>query len=310
MRVLVTGGAGFIGSHLVDQLVENGDEVIVIDDFSYGREENLHRCADQILLVRASILDEELLCQAARGVEVIFHLAAISSVQRSIEDPDGTYAINAMGTQRIINVAKENGAAVIFSSSSAVYGDLEELPARETSPASPMSPYGRHKLLSEKLLSQSGSDEGIRSASLRYFNVYGPRQNPRADYAAAVPAFLAKALAGQPLTIYGDGLSTRDYIHVRDVVSANLAAAAKANSDAKVFNIGSGKSITVVALAEAILEATETSLPLVHLPPRPGEIRRSECEVLRAKQELGFEAKVPLREGLQESLESIRPILT
>lgn len=306
MRVLVTGGAGFIGSHLVDRLVKDGHDVTVLDDLSYGSLKNLSDSAGSIRFIEGSILDQGALQSASAGAEAIFHLAAISNVQRSLEEPDETCAVNAGGTQRVVEAAAQNGSRLIFSSSSAVYGNLAELPASETSVLLPVSPYGGHKLSSEIMIERHCEATGLPGVSLRYFNVYGQRQSPTAVYAAVVALFVRRVITGQPLMIFGDGLNTRDFIHVSDVVEANMRALVADNLTGQPINIASGESVTVLHLAQQISALAGVPEQISFQPARRGEVRYSACDVSRARAQLGFSPRVPLAEGLAKLVQAAK----
>ena len=226
MRVLVTGGAGFIGSHLVRACLEAGDDVRVFDDFSTGKSENLRDVAREIEVVEASVVDRSALERAARGCEVVYHHAAIASVPRSVDDPVGTHAVNATGTLHALEAARCAGARrVVYASSSAVYGDDERLPKHEDMPARPRSPYALQKQSGESYCEQYARLYGLECVPLRYFNVFGPRQDPKSMYAGVIPLFVTALCAGARPRIFGDGLQSRDFVYVADVVAANRAAA-------------------------------------------------------------------------------------
>lgn len=306
MRALVTGGAGFIGSHLVRGLLDRGHQVSVIDDFSSGSADNLANLAEGLRVYEGSILDEATMRQAADGVAAVFHLAAIASVPRSIDDPSGTYRVNVEGTRQVFEAALRTGAKVIFSGSSAIYGDTPNLPIQETEPPRTLSPYAEHKLTAEQELRALHDDSGLRGVALRYFNVYGPRQNPHSEYAAVVPKFVTRALENRPLIIYGDGGQTRDFVYVEDVVRANLVAFESEIDDGRPYNIGAGRSITIRELAETVVSSLGSCSPIEHQPARSGEVRLSEADVRRAREGLGFEAAVSLEEGLRRTADHWR----
>lgn len=300
---LVTGGAGFIGSHLVQALLSHGCLVRVIDDLSTGKRENLpddSRC----VFIEGSILDEALLNQVMEGVDFVFHVAAAVSVPMSVENPLQTMQNNVMGTLQVLESARRwNVSRVIYSSSAAVYGDLEELPLKETHLPKPESPYGASKYAGEILCTAYARTFGMKTISLRYFNVFGPRQREDTPYANAIPIFINCILSGKAIPIFGDGEQTRDFIYVEDVVSANLLAARLADVGGEVFNCAGGREISINELV-ALLSKVAGYVPSVeYLPPRPGDVRRSVGDVTLAERLLGFSTRVSLEEGLRRTFE-------
>lgn len=306
-RVVVTGGAGFIGSHLVDALSERGASVRVVDDLSTGREENLASAHPHVEFVRGSILDERLLREVCAGAEYIFHQAALPSVPRSIEDPRGSHEVNATGTLAVLLAARECGAKrVVYASSSSVYGDSEALPKREDMPSSPLSPYALQKLTAEYYSRMFQNLFGAESVGLRYFNVYGPRQNPNSEYAAVIPKFLRSIDCGVAPTIFGDGETTRDFTFVEDVVLANLLAAVTPGIGGDVFNIANGERVSLNGLVREMHAVTGKSVAPTYGPFREGDIRHSLADVSKAERILGFKSSVALKEGLSRTLEGLR----
>lgn len=305
-QVLVTGGAGFIGSHLVRGLLAAGHAVTVIDDLSSGTESNLIDELDQIRMIQGSILDPAALDEAARDARCIFHLAAIASVPISVRDPVGTHRVNSEGTVRVIEQARHNRSRVVFSSSSAVYGDGQELPKKETTPPQPTSPYAVQKWSSEEYLRMAYRLHGVEGFSLRYFNVFGPQQNPESEYAAVIPKFIAQALRGEPVTIFGDGKQTRDFIFVNDIVRANLLAMEAGQADGAALNIGSGTVTDLNELAALVFAALGKSGEIVHAEERKGDIKHSSCQTTLAESRLGFQVSTPLPVGLLETIEFLQ----
>ncbi|MGM0576223.1 MAG: SDR family oxidoreductase [Myxococcota bacterium] len=300
---LVTGGAGFIGSHLVRALVERGDDVRVIDDLSSGFRENLDAVADDIDLVEASILDADALARAAEGCRFVFHLAAQVSVPASMEDPAGTHEVNATGSLRVFEAARAAGVdRVVMASSCAVYGDEPSMPKREDSPVVPTSPYAATKYLGEIYGETWTRGLGQEVVALRFFNVFGARQNPEGGYAAAIPVFTTRALQGRGVTIYGDGEQTRDFVYVDNVVEALTKAAEAPDAAGRVFNVGSGESISINRLVRTLGEALGRDLEAEHGPERAGDIRHSRADVSRAREVLGYRGDVSLREGLERTV--------
>lgn len=304
-RVLVTGGAGFIGSHLVDALVKEGHEVIVLDDLSNGDLNNLNRSIRKVDFLKGSILDEAAVGEATAGCDAVFHLAAISSVAESLKHPQRVHQVNATGSLNVLEAARRNKARVIFSSSASVYGDAPGLPKRESDEVRPISLYGAQKLLAENYLLSYCLTQGLEGISLRYFNVYGPRQNPNSPYSGVISVYLERAAAGDHLVIHGDGSQTRDFISVHDVVAANLACLSRTRLESQVVNIGTGIETSILRLAMAINDLAENKAPLHYSQARPGDIRRSVCDPETARSELRFVAKVGLVEGLAETLRSV-----
>ncbi len=303
-RALVTGGAGFIGSHLVDRLVDSGWTVRVLDDFSSGRSQNLERVRAKIDLIRADIGDRDALERAVKEVEVIFHLAAIPSVPRSIREPERTNRVNLQGTVSLLEAARRAGVKrVVLASSSAVYGDEETLPKLETLPVRPLSPYAVQKYGAELYGQLYTRIHGLETVSLRYFNVYGPRQDPQSDYAAVIPLFITSALESRPLCIFGSGEQTRDFVYVADAVQANLRAALAEGVAGSVVNVASGRRTTVSELAAAIGACVEHETRISHEPAREGDILHSWADVSVARELLGYRASVDLKEGLRLTLE-------
>ncbi|MDR1280227.1 MAG: NAD-dependent epimerase/dehydratase family protein [Opitutaceae bacterium] len=301
-KALVTGGAGFIGGHLVRTLLEAGTEVVVLDNFRTGSPDNLAGLsAPGARLVRGCITDRAAVRDAVRGCDAVFHLAALVSVPESMERIHECVTFNVTGLLTVLEEAAAAGARkLVLSSSAAVYGDDPEVPKREDMRPAPKSPYAITKLDGEYYCALFAAAGRIETASLRYFNVFGPRQNPSSAYAAAVPIFIRRALAGQPVAIHGDGGQTRDFVYVRDVVAANLFAASTRGLTG-VFNVGYGGSLTILELAQRIIAQTGSASRIVHKAPRPGDIRhsRASAEKLLAA---GWTPGHDLDRGLAETL--------
>jgi len=295
--VLVTGGAGFIGSHLADALVEEND-VRVLDHFASGRRRNLPR---GVAVVEGDVRDEDALGVAMADVDVVFHEAAVVSVDRSVEDPVETHDVNVDGTLAVLERARREDARVVVASSAAIYGDPESVPVHESHPKSPDSPYGLDKLAVDHYARLYADLYGLETVALRYFNVYGPRQT--GAYSGVVSAFLEQAREGGPLTVDGDGTQTRDFVHVDDVVRANLLAATTSHVG-EAFNVGTGASVSVVELAELVREVAGADADVVHTDPRPGDVERSRADVGRARRVLGYEPRVSLESGLRRLVEA------
>ena len=297
--VLVTGGAGFIGSNLVRALLERGDAVRVLDNFSTGFRANLHDL--DVDVVEGDLRSYERVHNAVRGVETVFHLGAMGSVPRSVQDPLTSTAVNVEGTLNVLLAARDEGVRrVVFSSSSSVYGSSRQMPTPESSPPDPISPYGVAKLAAERFcISFSRVYESFESVVLRYFQVFGPRQNPFSQYAAVVPLFITAVAAGDPITIFGDGEQSRDFTYVGNVVDATLRAADADGASGRVFNVASGSPATVNHVADAIGAIVERPVERRFAPPRPGDIRDSWADVSAAREVLGYEPRVSLEEGLR-----------
>ncbi len=306
-RVLVTGGAGFIGSHIVEELLRAGAMVRVFDNFSTGKRENLSFegpiSAGALEITEADLRDNEAVREAMHGMELVFHLAAFISVPQSMIDPQDCFNTNVTGTVMLLDAARQEGVRkVVLSSSTAVYGDTDRFPTDETTPLKPLSPYALSKQVNELYAKLYTQVFGLPVVALRYFNVYGPRQRPDSPYAAAIPIFVRHLVAEEPITIFGDGKQSRDFIFVKDVVRANLMAA---DSDAagEAFNICSGRETTLLDLLEE-LSGISTSQPQVTFTsPRPGDIYRSVGCPDKALNAFGFKAETPLHTGLQQTIE-------
>jgi UDP-glucose 4-epimerase len=297
-RVLITGGAGFIGSHLAEALYER-NEVIVLDDLSSGRRENLR--GKEVELVLGSIRDPDLVRRTMEGVDYVFHHAAIASVPKSLEDPIASNQVNVCGTLRVLSEARDAKVRkVVFASSASVYGNAPTKVKREEDNPAPISPYAVTKLTGEFYCFNFWANFGLPTCCLRYFNVYGPRQDPTSEYAAAVPRFIEAARNGDRLTIYGDGEQTRDFTYVGDVVQANILAALDVHHPGAVYNIARQEGISVNELARTILELFGRSAEggVLHLPPRQGDVRHSMADISRARADLGYCPRIDLRQGL------------
>jgi UDP-glucose 4-epimerase len=303
MRVLVTGGAGFIGSNLVRALLARGDEVRVLDNFSTGNRANLAGLAHDVELVEGELRSYERVHNAVRGVEVVFHLGALGSVPRSVQDPLTSGAVNVEGTLNVLLAARDEGVRrVVFASSSSIYGNQPELPLRETMAPDPISPYGVAKLAAERYcVSFTRVYSSFETVVLRYFNVFGPRQDPRSQYAAVVPLFVTAIAAGEPVTIFDDGEQSRDFTYIDNIVAANLLAADAPGASGQIFNVSSGAPASVNQLAEAIGRLLEKPVERTYLPPRPGDLRNSWADVSEARDALGFEPSVSLEDGLRRT---------
>ncbi len=297
--MLVTGGAGFIGSHLVDALLERKARLRVLDNFATGREANIVHVRDRIELLEGDIRDLETCRRAARGVEIVFHQAALGSVPRSLKDPAATLAVNVQGTVNVFAASREAGAKrVVYASSSSVYGDSEALPKREGEEGRPLSPYALSKRFDEEVAANFWSCFGMEAVGLRYFNVYGPRQDPSGPYAAVIPRFFEALLKGRSPVIYGDGSRSRDFTFVEDAVRANLLAAGAREACGAAFNVAGGVQTSIAELARLVGQAVGRAVDPIHEPPRPGDVLHSLADLSRSREHLGFEPTVALAEGL------------
>ena len=304
MKYIVTGGAGFIGSHIVEALAES-HEVVVIDNFSSGKQENLSMVPDSVTGIQGSITDLSLLKKVFKEADGIFHQAAIASVTGSVDNPMATHQTNLTGTLNVLLAARDcQVKKVVFASSSAIYGEEPTLPKREDTLPSPRSPYAVSKLAGEYYCNVFSELFGVKTVSLRYFNVFGPRQDPHSEYAAVIPKFITRILNNQPPLIFGDGKQTRDFIYVKDVVQANLLA--MQSSLTGTFNIGSGESTDLNTLASSLEKIMKVSLSPVYDKPRSGDIRDSVSDITTAKKFLGYQTEYSLEKGLAETISWFR----
>ena len=307
LPVLVTGGGGFIGSHLVDALLTQSARVRVLDDFSTGRRENLAHCLDRIELIEDDIRDLAVCRKACKGVETVFHQAALGSVPRSLEDPAATIAVNVGGSTNIFTAARDNGVRrVVYASSSSVYGDSQLLPKREGQEGQPWSPYAASKRMTEDIAVVFSRCFDLELIGLRYFNVYGPRQRPDGPYAAVIPRFFSSLLDRQPVTIYGDGEQSRDFTYVDNAVRANLLAMDGDTEPGSVFNVGIGERITINELYAAVAEHLDSDLEPDYAAERAGDVKHSQASLDRIRAALGYEPVVGWREGLGVTLDWYR----
>jgi UDP-glucose 4-epimerase len=304
MKYLVTGGAGFIGSHIVRTLLEQGHEVKILDNFSTGKRENIADFEKKIELIEGDLRDASKVTEAVRGVDVIFHEAAFVSVPQSMDEPQNCFDINVSGTSMLFDAARRAGVKrAVFATSAAVYGDSTEMPLTEETPLRPLSPYAASKRVDEIYGQLYTTSFGLDVVALRYFNVYGPRQRPDSMYAAAVPIFIRRLLDGKGVTIYGDGGQTRDLINVRDVVRANLVAAEHPSAPGQIFNICTGIEMRIIDLIEVLQDLFPSAPAPAFAPARAGDIYRSIGSPQKAADLIGFRAQVTLDQGLKEAVE-------
>lgn len=305
--MLVTGGAGFIGSHLVERLLSEGHEVRILDNFSTGRRSNIEAFVGDVDVVEADVRDLAAVAGAVRGVEVVFHEAALASVPRSVDDPASSNEVNVQGTLNVLLASRDAGVRrLVYASSSSVYGDGPELPKREEMSPAPASPYAVGKLAGEYYARAFPALYGLECVCLRYFNVFGPRQDPTSQYAAVVPIFTSTLLAGGRPTIYGDGEQSRDFTYVSGVVDANVLAADSDRAVGEVINVACGITVTVNELFSALRDKTGASVEPRYDEARPGDVKHSFAAVTKAKELLGFECSVPFDEGLDRTIDWFR----
>lgn len=304
---LVTGGAGFIGSHIAERLVLDGHTVRVLDDFSSGRESNLDSFRNDIEIIHGDIRDADVVKRATKGVDIVFHEAALGSVPRSVVDPLTTHEVNITGTLNVFLAARDAGARrVVYASSSSVYGETPVLPKREDMTAQPLSPYALSKLVGEHYASVFKQIYGFEIVSLRYFNIFGPRQDPESQYAAVVPRFITALLNGKAPVVYGDGLQSRDFTYVENVVNANLLASEADGMAGRAFNIACGGRYTLLQLLARLKEILESDIEPVHEAARAGDVRDSQASIEAAEQGLGYRVSVDFDEGVRRTVDWYR----
>jgi nucleoside-diphosphate-sugar epimerase len=305
VNVLVTGGAGFIGSNLVGALAADGDAVRVLDDLSTGRKENLDGVSGDVELIVGDVRDPDQVAAALAGVEVVYHLAALPSVARSVADPLASHQVNVDGTLNVLLAARDAGVRrLVYASSSSVYGDTPVLPKHEEMPVAPRSPYAAAKLAGEAYCRAFPRVYPLDTVCLRFFNVFGPRQDPASQYAAVVPRFITRMLAGEPAEVTGDGRQTRDFTFVANAVSAcRLAAAAGPEAVGEAMNVGCGDRISVLALAELVSQLLGKGIEPLLVPARPGDVRDSQAAIDKARRLIGYRPLVTVRDGLAATVD-------
>ena len=301
---LVTGGAGFIGSHLVEALLARGRKVRVLDNFSTGDPANLAAVRDEVEVIDADVTDRAALARAVRGVDLVFHQAALASVPRSVADPAATHEACATGTLNVLLAARDAGVRrVVYAASSSAYGNSERLPKREGDPTGPLSPYAVAKLAGEHYCAAFSEVYGLETVRLRYFNVFGPRQSPDSPYAAVIPLFLRAMLAGRSPLIHGDGQQSRDFTFVEDVIQANLLAAEAPGVSGRVYNVACGRRTSLLELVATINTLLRTDIAPTHDAPRPGDVRHSQADVSRAGADLGYRPRTDIVSGVRRCIE-------
>jgi nucleoside-diphosphate-sugar epimerase len=307
MRYLVTGGAGFIGSHTVDELVRRGHSVVVLDDLSSGKEENISEVRNKITFLKGSITDLEVVRKAVHEAECVLHLAARTSVPRSVKDPLDTNSINVDGTLNVLIAARDAKVKrVVFSASSSAYGETPTLPKVETMQPQPISPYGVAKYVGELYAQTFGRCYGLENVSLRYFNIFGPRQDPGSPYSGVLARFCTAFLEDAQPVVYGDGEQTRDFTYVENAVLANLLACEAPNVSGKVINIGMGGRISLNQTIQLLRQITGKNLEAKYDPPREGDIRDSQADITQARELLGYDPQVDFEEGLRRTFDWYR----
>jgi len=307
MKMLVTGGGGFIGSHLSQRLAELGHEVRILDNFSTGRRSNLDSVAAHVEVVEGDIRSYERASTAARGCDMVFHLAALPSVPRSVQDPLTSHESNVTGLLNVMLAARDAEVRrVIYASSSSVYGANVALPKREDMTPLPISPYAVAKLAGEGYCRAFSEVYGLEAVAIRYFNVFGPRQDPRSQYAAVIPNFIRALMSGQAPVIFGDGEQSRDFTYVENVVDANVLAGDALGAAGGVYNVACGQSATINELVAELRDQLESDVQPVYRPSRPGDVRHSMADISAARRDLGYEPSVGLREGLSRTIEHMR----
>jgi len=301
---LVTGGAGFIGSNIVEELVRRGQKVIVLDSFITGKMENLRPFLKDIKLIRGDIRNRETLEKAFKGVDYVIHQAALRSVPKSVDDPFSTNDINVAGTLNVLMAAKRSGVKrVTYASSSSVYGDAKIFPQKETHYVSPISPYGVSKLAAENYCITFAKTFGLETVSLRYFNVFGPRQNPESKYSAVIPAFLFQMAKGNSPIVEWDGKQSRDFTYVSNVVDANLRACLAKGVSGEVFNVACGETSSVLDIVRELNMVLGTSIKPKYAPKRAGDVRKTSADVSKIRRMLGIKETVKFKEGIRRTVE-------
>lgn len=307
LRILVTGGAGFIGSHLAQALVRRGHRVRVLDNFASGVRANLREVAGDVEVLRGDAADPAAARRAARGMEVVYHQAAIPSVARSVDDPAGSHRANATATLSLLVAARDAGVGrFIYASSSSIYGNTVRLPKTETMPSNPLSPYAVGKLMGEHYLRVFASLYGMEAVSLRYFNIFGPRQNAGSPYSGVISLFVTALLAGRTPVLYGDGRQSRDFTYVDNVVAANLGALRAHGLRGQVVNVATGQRTDLRTLLRLLAAALDRPARASHRPSRPGDVRHSVASISRARRLLGYAPRVGLEAGLRRTVDWYR----
>ncbi|HMG35236.1 MAG TPA: SDR family oxidoreductase [Blastocatellia bacterium] len=301
---LVTGGAGFIGSHIAERLVRDGHRVRVIDNLVSGKEANLEPIRNDVEFIKADIRDRAAVSRVMQGVEIVFHEAALGSVPRSVADPLTTHEVNITGTLNVLMAARDASVRrVVYASSSSVYGETLELPKRESMSPDPVSPYALSKLAAEHYISVFKRVYGFEGVALRYFNIFGPRQDPESQYAAVIPRFVTALLQGERPTVYGDGHQSRDFTYVENVVQANLLASEAGDVSGRAFNVACGGRYSLLELLERLRDIIGADVDPIHEAARAGDVRDSQASIEAAQRGFGYSVQVPFEEGLRRTVE-------
>ena len=307
MKCLVTGGAGFIGSHIVEALVQRGDTIRVLDNLSTGKQENLRSVQGRFEFLHGDLRNRHDLTSAVAGMDVVFHEAALRSVPRSVDDPDSTNEINITGTLHLLLACREAKVKrLVYASSSSVYGDNLKYPQTETMRAAPISPYAVSKLAGENYAVTFAKTFGVETVSLRYFNVFGPRQHPESQYAAVIPKFMESATQGKPLEVHWDGKQSRDFTYIENVVHANLLAASAHGVSGDFFNVASGANVSLLKVISELEKLVGRPLKRHHTPQRSGDVRKTWADIRHAQKKLHYKPLVKFAEGLQRTWEWFR----
>jgi len=309
--ILITGGAGFIGSHLVEEMLGRGETVKVLDDLSTGRRQNIESFVDRVELIEGDLRREDTVRQAVAGCDYVLHQAALPSVPRSVEDPGLSHDVNVNGTLSLLIACREAGVKrIVMASSSSVYGDAPGFPRNEDQPPLPMSPYAAGKLALEAYARSFAGVYEMETVCLRYFNIFGPRQNHKSQYAIAIPSFVTRMLAGDRPIVYGDGEQSRDFTYVKNAVHANVLALTADGASGEAFNVGCGGSQTLNEIIKTINRILGTEIEAEYTDPRPGDPRRSQADISKAKGILGYEPQVDFEEGLRQTIDWFREHVT
>jgi nucleoside-diphosphate-sugar epimerase len=305
-RYLITGGAGFIGSHLVKHVLGAGGNVRVVDNLSTGFAKRLSQIRDSVQLVTADLADNSVAAEVVKDVDYVLHQAAVPSVQRSVVDPVGTNRSNVTATLNLLENSRKAGVRrFVYAASSSAYGDTEVLPKSEDMPANPLSPYALQKWVGERYCKLYHELYGLETVSLRYFNVFGPGQDPYSEYSAVVPKFTTKLLAKEPITVYGDGEQSRDFTYIDNVIQANLLALRAPNAPGEVCNIGCGQSVTLNQLIQILEELLKVRAQVTYAPAKPGDVRHSLADITKATRVLGYVPETEVEEGLRKTVKAL-----
>jgi nucleoside-diphosphate-sugar epimerase len=305
-RYLITGGAGFIGSHLVTHVLGAGGNVRIVDNLSTGSAKRLNQIRDSVELVTGDLADNSVAAEVVKDVDYVLHQAAVPSVQRSVVDPVGTNRSNVTATLNLLeNSRKARVRRFVYAASSSAYGDTEVLPKSEDMPANPLSPYALQKWVGERYCKLYHELYGLETVSLRYFNVFGPGQDPYSEYSAVIPKFTTKLLAQEPITVYGDGEQSRDFTYIDNVIQANLLALRAPNAPGEVCNIGCGQRVTLNQLIQILEELLKVRAQVTYAPAKPGDVRHSLADITKATRVLGYVPETEIEEGLRKTVEAL-----